>query len=52
MILIVFIVIVEEAGGKALPCILDVRDEAQIKSVVKKAVEKVELFEEKKPVRF
>lgn len=32
---------VEEAGGKALPCILDVRNEEQVKSVVKSAVEKV-----------
>ena len=32
---------VEEAGGKALPCVLDVRDEQQVKSVVKTAVEKV-----------
>lgn len=35
------IFIVEEAGGKALPCILDVRDEQQAKSVVKAAVDKV-----------
>lgn len=40
---IIFVIssIVEEAGGKALPCILDVRDEAQVKAVVKCAVEKV-----------
>ncbi|XP_055306295.1 hydroxysteroid dehydrogenase-like protein 2 [Sitodiplosis mosellana] len=31
---------IEEAGGKALPLILDVRDEQQVKSVVKTAVEK------------
>ncbi|XP_031638024.1 hydroxysteroid dehydrogenase-like protein 2 [Contarinia nasturtii] len=31
---------IEEAGGKALPLILDVRDEQQVKSVVKSAVEK------------
>lgn len=42
--LIIIIPVVEEAGGKALPCILDVRDEAQVKSVVKSAVEKVQLF--------
>lgn len=35
---------VEEAGGKALPCVLDVRDEQQVKSVVKTAVEKVMRF--------
>lgn len=37
--------IVEEAGGKALPCILDVRDEQQVKSAVKAAVEKVNTFD-------
>nr|XP_022903901.1 hydroxysteroid dehydrogenase-like protein 2 [Onthophagus taurus] len=31
---------VEKAGGKALPCIVDVRDEKQIQEAVKKAVEK------------
>ncbi|XP_055841433.1 hydroxysteroid dehydrogenase-like protein 2 [Episyrphus balteatus] len=31
---------IEKAGGKALPCILDVRDESQVKSAVQKAVEK------------
>lgn len=31
---------VEAAGGKALPCIVDVRDEEQISSAVEKAVEK------------
>ncbi|XP_070505381.1 hydroxysteroid dehydrogenase-like protein 2 [Chironomus tepperi] len=31
---------IEDAGGKALPCIVDVRDEAQIKSAVKSAVDK------------
>lgn len=40
----VFRFIVEEAGGKALPCVLDVRDEQQVKSVVKTAVEKVIRF--------
>lgn len=33
--------LVEEAGGKALPLVLDVRDEQQVKSVVQHAVEKV-----------
>lgn len=31
---------IEAAGGKALPCIVDVRDEAQINAAVKSAVEK------------
>lgn len=31
---------VEAAGGKALPCIVDVRDEQQISNAVEKAVEK------------
>lgn len=31
---------IEDAGGKALPCIVDVRDEAQIRSAVKGAVDK------------
>ncbi|XP_055913567.1 hydroxysteroid dehydrogenase-like protein 2 [Eupeodes corollae] len=31
---------IEKAGGKALPCIVDVRDENQVKSAVKMAVEK------------
>ncbi|XP_004647316.1 hydroxysteroid dehydrogenase-like protein 2 isoform X2 [Octodon degus] len=31
---------IEAAGGKALPCIVDVRDEQQISSAVEKAVEK------------
>lgn len=31
---------IEEAGGKALPCIVDVRDEQQVKSAVEAAVEK------------
>jgi len=31
---------VEKAGGKALPCIVDIRDEAAVKSAVKAAVEK------------
>jgi len=30
---------IEEAGGKALPCLVDVRDEAQIAAAVAKAVE-------------
>lgn len=33
--------IVEEAGGKALPCIVDVRDENQVRSAIKSAVDKV-----------
>ena len=32
--------VVKAAGGKALPCIVDVRDEEQISSAVEKAVEK------------
>lgn len=32
--------LVKAAGGKALPCIVDVRDEEQISSAVEKAVEK------------
>lgn len=31
---------VEAAGGKALPCIVDVRDEAQVMNAVKSAVDK------------
>ncbi|XP_022916846.1 hydroxysteroid dehydrogenase-like protein 2 [Onthophagus taurus] len=31
---------IEAAGGKALPCILDVRDEKQVRSVVQQAVDK------------
>lgn len=31
---------IENAGGKALPCIVDVRDESQIRSAVQQAVEK------------
>ena len=31
---------VEEAGGKCLPCIVDVRDEGQVKSAVSEAVKK------------
>ncbi|KAG4070533.1 hypothetical protein HA402_001199 [Bradysia odoriphaga] len=31
---------VEDAGGKALPCIVDVRDETQIQMAVQRAVEK------------
>lgn len=30
----------EEAGGKCLPCVVDVRDENQIQSAIDKAVEK------------
>lgn len=32
--------LVENAGGKCLPCVVDVRDENQVKSAVKAAVEK------------
>lgn len=32
--------VVEAAGGKALPCAVDVRDEEQISDAVKKAVER------------
>ena len=31
---------VEEAGGKCLPCIVDVRDEKQLAAAVKQAVDK------------
>lgn len=34
-------VTVEKIGGKALPCILDVRDEVAVKAAVKSAVDKV-----------
>lgn len=30
----------EEAGGKALPCIVDIRDETQVRNAVKSAVDK------------
>lgn len=30
----------EDAGGKCLPCIVDVREEAQVKDAVEKAVQK------------
>ena len=32
--------VVEEAGGKALACVVDVRDEEQIRSAVEQAVAK------------
>lgn len=35
-----FIFLVEEAGGKALPCVVDIRDEAQITKAVEEAVAK------------
>lgn len=38
------ITLVEEAGGKALPCIVDVRDENQVRSAIKSAVDKVILW--------
>lgn len=31
---------IEEVGGKALPCVVDVRDESQVRAAVKNAVEK------------
>lgn len=31
---------VEQAGGKALPCIVDIRDERQVGEAVQKAVDK------------
>lgn len=34
------IFLVEDAGGKALPCVVDVRDEAQITKAVQDAVAK------------
>lgn len=30
----------EKAGGKCLPCVVDVRDENQVKSAVQAAIEK------------
>ena len=39
---------VEEAGGKALACVVDVRDEEQIRSAVEQAVAKfggIEIYE-------
>lgn len=35
-----FIFLVEEAGGQCLPCVVDVREEAQVEEAVKKAVAK------------
>lgn len=32
--------LVEKAGGKALPCVVDVRDELAVRSAVKQAAEK------------
>lgn len=34
------LILVEEVGGKGLPCIVDVRDESQIRKAVEQAVEK------------
>ncbi|XP_050298873.1 hydroxysteroid dehydrogenase-like protein 2 [Anthonomus grandis grandis] len=31
---------IEKAGGKSLPCVVDIRDEAQVKSAVEEAVKK------------
>lgn len=39
-LLISLIVSVEEAGGQALPCIVDVRDENQVRQAVQMAVDK------------
>lgn len=39
-IFILLFLTVEAAGGKALPCIVDVRDENQINEAVEKAVQK------------
>lgn len=33
------IVTVENVGGKCLPCVVDVRDEKQVESAIKKAAE-------------
>lgn len=35
-----YILIVEKAGGKALACVVDVRDEAQVRTAVQQAVAK------------
>ena len=32
--------IVEKAGGKCLPCVVDIRDESQVEKAVKQAVDK------------
>lgn len=37
-------VLVEDAGGKALPCIVDVRDELAVRAAIKSAAEKVFIF--------
>lgn len=34
------IFVVEKAGGKCLPCVVDVRDENQVRSAVEAAVQK------------
>lgn len=39
IILLKCIPLVEEAGGKCLPCIVDVREESQIIDAVNKAIE-------------
>lgn len=42
LVLVLFLTFsVEAVGGKALPLVLDVRDEQQVKSVVEAAVQKV-----------
>lgn len=32
--------IVEEVGGKCLPCVVDIREESQLETAVKQAVDK------------
>lgn len=40
MLSILLLLVVEKAGGKALPCIVDVRDERQVQQAVDAAVAK------------
>lgn len=35
---------VEAAGGKALPCVVDIRDEKQVQDAIDQAVKKVKIF--------
>lgn len=37
----IFYITVEALGGKALPCIVDVRDEKQVQNAIDEAVKKV-----------
>lgn len=37
------LILVEALGGKALPCIVDVREEKQIQKAVDEAVKKVQI---------